>query len=182
MGRRREVYIEELLVTMGYIEEADLLRLQANFYQTQFISTQKLATAPIDKALLKLVPQKLAERLVVFPVLISPQKQDLSILMVQPDDLDIIKEVQFASRVHKVKALVARESAIQAAIAKHYHGKTNAFAESMVQLSYKRALAEEEKAVERFEHAMERKSSVSVPPLGFRVTPWIWSSSVRQTN
>jgi len=165
LGRRRDIYLEELLVTMGYVEEADLLKFQANFYQTQFISTQKLATASIDKGLLKLVPQKLAERLIVFPVLFGPQKQSLNILMVQPDDLDIIKEVQFASRVHEVKALVARESAIQAAIAKHYHGKANAFAESMVQLSYKRALADQEKAVEQFEHAMERKSSVSVPPL-----------------
>ncbi|MBN1653625.1 MAG: DUF4388 domain-containing protein [Deltaproteobacteria bacterium] len=165
---RRDHYVEELLINMGYVEEADLLNFQANFYRAQFISSQKLSTVAVDKALLKLVPQKLAERLIVFPILFSQPKQSLTILTVQPDDLDIIKEVQFAARVHDVKALIARESAIQAAISKHYYGKENAFNEGTMQLSYKRALADQEKQVERFERAIERKSSVSVPPISSR--------------
>jgi response regulator RpfG family c-di-GMP phosphodiesterase len=163
VGRRREQYIEELLVVMGYLGEADLLKFQANFYKTQFISTQKLANAPIEKGLLKLVPRKLAERLTVFPILFNQQKLILTILMVQPDDLDIIKQVQFATRVHEVKALVAREAAIQAAIQKHYQGIEDAFTDRATQASKKRALVEQERA-KQYSPTTVRENSLSIPP------------------
>ena len=53
--------------------------------------------------------------------------QELSILTVQPDDLDVLKSVQFATRVPKVRALVARPAAIQAAIKVHFEGEAQAF-------------------------------------------------------
>ncbi len=127
VARRRRVFVEELLIEMEAITEADLLQYQANFYETQFLSTQKLASASIDKAALRLVPEKTAEHLWVFPVQFDQRTQSLKVLMVQPDDIEVLHQVQFAARVHKVRPLVARPSAIKAAIQKHYQGKSGAF-------------------------------------------------------
>jgi len=63
----------------------------------------------------------------VFPVKFDAKTQELSILTVQPDDLDVLKNVQFATRVPKVRALVARPSAILAAIRLHFEGDPQAF-------------------------------------------------------
>ena len=112
---------------MGLLDELTLLNFQANLYNTKFVSTKKLASARIPDSLLKLVTHKLAVKLCVFPVKFDSQAQELSIISVQPDDLDVLKSVQFATRVPKVRALVARPAAIQAAIRAHFENDAQAF-------------------------------------------------------
>ncbi len=126
-AKRRQIHVEEALLQMGLFDEMTLLKFQASMYQTYFVSTRKLATAPIHDSLLKLITHKLAAKLCVFPVKFDAKAQELSILTVQPDDLDVLKSVQFATRVPKVRALVARPAAIQAAIKVHFEGETQAF-------------------------------------------------------
>jgi response regulator RpfG family c-di-GMP phosphodiesterase len=126
-AKRRQLHVEEALIQMGLLDEMSLLKFQANLYQTYFVSTRKLASAPIHDALLKLVTHKLAVKLCVFPVKFDAKAQELSIITVQPDDLDVLKAVQFATRVPKVRALVARPAAIQAAIKVHFEGEPQAF-------------------------------------------------------
>lgn len=126
-AKRRQVHVEEALIQMGLLDEATLLKFQANLYKTYFVSTKKLSSAPIHDSLLKMVPHKLAAKLCVFPVKYDTKAQELSILTVAPDDLDVIKNVQFATRAPKVKALVARPAAIQAAIKLHFEGDSQAF-------------------------------------------------------
>ena len=109
---------------MGLLDEMQLLKFQASLYKTYFVSSKKLASAPIPDSLLKLIPHKLAAKLCVFPVKYDAKAQELSILTVQPDDLDVLKSVQFATRVPKVRALVARPAAIQAAIKVHFEGES----------------------------------------------------------
>jgi putative nucleotidyltransferase with HDIG domain len=127
-AKRRQIHIEEALIQMGLLDEPHLLKFQANFYKTFFVSTKKLSTAPIHESLLKLITHKLAARFCVFPVKFDSRAQELSVLTVQPDDLDMLKNVQFATRVPKVRALVARPAAIQAAIKQHFEGDMEAFA------------------------------------------------------
>jgi response regulator RpfG family c-di-GMP phosphodiesterase len=126
-AKRRQIHVEEALIQMGLLDEAQLLKFQASFYKTFFVSTKKLSTAPIAESLLKMVPHKLAAKLCIFPVRFDGKAQELSILTVEPDDLDVLKSVQFATRVPKVKALVARPAAIQAAIKLHFEGEPQAF-------------------------------------------------------
>jgi response regulator RpfG family c-di-GMP phosphodiesterase len=126
-AKRRQIHVEEALIQMGLLDEAQLLKFQANLYKTFFVSSKKLSTAPIPESLLKLVPHKLAAKLCIFPVRFDAKAQELSILTVEPDDLDVLKSVQFATRVPKVKALVARPAAIQAAIKLHFEGEAQAF-------------------------------------------------------
>jgi response regulator RpfG family c-di-GMP phosphodiesterase len=126
-ARRRQLHVEEALIQMGLLDELALLKFQANLYKTYFVSTKKLASAPIHDSLLKLITHKLALKLCVFPVKFDAKAQELSIITVQPDDLDVLKSVQFATRVPKLRALVARPAAIQAAIKVHFEGETQAF-------------------------------------------------------
>lgn len=126
-AKRRQIHVEEALIQMGLVEELAMLKFQAAHYRTLFLSTKKLSTAPIGDSLLKLVGGKLAKKLCVFPVRFDARNQELSILTVEPDDLELLKNVQFATRVPKVRALVARPAAIQAAIKVHYDGETGAF-------------------------------------------------------
>jgi putative nucleotidyltransferase with HDIG domain len=127
-AKRRQMHIEEAVIQTGLLDEMQLLKFQAHLYQTFFVSTRKLSSAPINESLLKLVPHKLAVKLCVFPVKFDARAQELSVLTVQPDDLDVLKSVQFATRVPKVRALVGRPAAIQAAIKLHYEGEAQAFA------------------------------------------------------
>ncbi|HET8938191.1 MAG TPA: HD domain-containing phosphohydrolase, partial [Polyangiales bacterium] len=75
-----------------------------------------------------LVTQRLAARLWIFPVKYDARTGELSILTVEPDDPDVLKGVQFATRVSKVRALVARPAAIAAAIRLHFMNEVGAFA------------------------------------------------------
>jgi putative nucleotidyltransferase with HDIG domain len=126
-AKRRGLHIEEALIQMGLLDEMQLLKFQASYYKTYFVSSKKLSSAPIHESLLKLITHKLAAKLCVFPVKFDAKTQELSILTVQPDDLDVLKNVQFATRVPKVRALVARPSAILAAIRVHFEGDAQAF-------------------------------------------------------
>ena len=164
IARRRCLFVEEVLLQMECITEADMLKYQSAWYKTQFVSTQKLSSAPIDKTLLRILPHKVAEKLLVFPVMFSAKNQLLTVLIPQPDDLDLIEQVRFATRVHQVKALVARPGAIKAAIQKHYQGLAQAF-EQIVQPTHGRgSLKEQESLMAQYDQQIVRASALSVPP------------------
>lgn len=127
-AKRRRLHIEEGLIEAEVLDENQLLKFQAAYYKTYFVSTKKLSTAPISESLLKLITHKLALKLCIFPVKYEPRIGELSILTVEPDDSDVLKTVQMATRVAKVRALVARPAAILAAIRMHFMNEVSAFA------------------------------------------------------
>jgi response regulator RpfG family c-di-GMP phosphodiesterase len=127
-AKRRRLHVEEALLEASLLDESQLLKFLAAHYRTYFVSTKKLSLAPISDTLLRLVTYKLAAKLWIFPVKYEPRSGELSILTVEPDDPDVLKNVQFATRVSKVRALVARPAAIQAAIRMHFQSEVGAFA------------------------------------------------------
>ncbi|MEY4583344.1 MAG: hypothetical protein RL701_8047 [Pseudomonadota bacterium] len=127
-AKRRRLHVEEALLEAATLDEGALLRFQAAHYRTYFVSTKKLSLAPISDTLLRLVTHKLAAKLWIFPVKYDQRTGELSILTVEPDDPDMLKSVQFATRVSKVRALVARPAAIAAAIRLHFTNEVGAFA------------------------------------------------------
>lgn len=166
IARRRNLFVEEVLLQTECLSEADLLKFQAGWYQTQFISTQKLAAAPIDKNLMRMLPQKVADKLCVFPVMFNAKSQTLTVLVAQPDDLDLIQQVRFAARVHEVKALVARPGAIRAAIQKHYQGIAQAFEGLSAPAHGQRSMKVQEDLMKQYDQQVLRASALSVPPPG----------------
>ena len=133
-AREQNLYVEEALLQLSTLDESILLKFQANHYRTQFVSTLKLARAPISESLLRLVPHRLAAQFNVFPVRYDQRQGELSILTVQPDDLEMLRHVQHATGVQLVRPLVARPAAINAAIRVHYQDELHAFEQIRVGL------------------------------------------------
>jgi response regulator RpfG family c-di-GMP phosphodiesterase len=156
-AKRRRLYIEEGLIEAEVLDETQLLKFQASYYKTYFVSTKKLSTAPISDSLLKLVTHKLAAKLCIFPVKYEPRIGELSILTVEPDDPDVLKSVQFATRVAKVRALVARPAAIQAAIRLHFMNEASAFAAV-------RDAGDRGGGTDRYPRTQQPQNAGSVPP------------------
>lgn len=125
--RRTGEPVEEALIATQAIGEADLLKYIAGIYRTRFVSTEKLAQADIAEATLARLPQKLAERLQVFPILFDARTQTLSVVTA---DLagDVAKHVQMATGARDVRVYASRPSAVMAAIRKFYGRDKHAFA------------------------------------------------------
>jgi response regulator RpfG family c-di-GMP phosphodiesterase len=120
--------IEETILELEVMSEAELLKALAAIYKTRFVTTEKLSTAAIDRETLMLVPRKVAERYNVFPVLLDRARATLSIVTSDPDNVQATEEVRVVSGMRVVTPLVARPLAIKAAIAKAYAGDARAFA------------------------------------------------------
>jgi response regulator RpfG family c-di-GMP phosphodiesterase len=120
--------VEEALIEVNAISEAELLKYLATQHRTRFVSTEKLAKADIDRTTLDKVPKAIAERALIFPVLFDPAGNSLSVVTPDPDNLEALRDVQLASGVKEIKAFVARPGAVRAAISKAYNGDIHAFA------------------------------------------------------
>lgn len=125
-ARLTNVRLEEALLEVGVISEADLLRFLAMQHRTRFVSTERLARAEIDYTTLDKVPQRVAEHALVFPVLFDAGAGVLSVVTPDPDDTLTLSELARAG-VRDVRAFVARPNAVRAAIARAYRGNTKAF-------------------------------------------------------
>jgi response regulator RpfG family c-di-GMP phosphodiesterase len=126
--RRTSRRIEDCLLEVDAMPEAELLKYLAALHKTRFVSTERLARASIDRATLDKVPKKLAERYLAVPVVYDAAAQSLSIVLADPGNVDALDQIQKGSGAREVKALVARPAAIEAAVNKLYHGEPFAFA------------------------------------------------------
>ncbi len=120
------IRFEEALIEAGLPEE-QLLKMLAEMYRVQYISTQKLGAASIDKRTLALVPVTIAEQREIVPVLLDRQRSVLSVVTADPDDTETLKELELATQARTIKPLVARPASVRAAISKFYHGDDFAF-------------------------------------------------------
>ena len=124
---RHRARVEDALVELGILSEADLLKFIATVHSTRFVSTEKLAKAVIDPRVIAKVSRKTAELHNVFPVLFEEQTKTLSVVTADPDNGAALDEVRLMPGVKDVKALLARPAAVRAAIARAYHGDSSAF-------------------------------------------------------
>lgn len=121
--------VEDGLIELGFIAEQDLLKFLAKVHRTRFVVTQKLARVDVDRALLEMVPRKVAEELAVFPILFEASTGTLSVVAANPGDAHLADAITEHSGAQEVKVYVARPAAVRAAILKHYNGELYAFAQ-----------------------------------------------------
>jgi response regulator RpfG family c-di-GMP phosphodiesterase len=74
-----------------------------------------------------MIPRRVAETLGVFPVLFDRQKNVLSVVTADPDNVDVQRDNQRVYRAPDVKAIVPRTAANAGAIRKHHGGDMRAF-------------------------------------------------------
>jgi response regulator RpfG family c-di-GMP phosphodiesterase len=119
---------EEAILALGHVSEADMLKVLATQYRMRFLSTEKLSKADINRATLNMIPKRVAETLLVFPVMFDASSQTLSVVTPDPDNTDLLQQVQITSGARELKAFLARPAAVKAAISKAYNGDSHAFA------------------------------------------------------
>ena len=124
---RQKGRIEEALIELDILSEADLLKFIATVHNTRFVSAEKLSKAVIEARLLARVPVRTADTHGVFPVLFDDKASVLSVVTADPDNDAALQELKLAGGVKDVRALAARPAAVRAAIAYHYRGDRSAF-------------------------------------------------------
>ncbi|APR85826.1 GSPII E domain/HD domain/response regulator [Minicystis rosea] len=124
---RQKGRIEEALIELEVMSEADLLKFIATVHNTRFVSGDKLSKAVIEPRLLARVPVRTADLHGVFPVLFDDKASVLSVVTADPDNDAALHEVRLAAGVKEVRALAARPAAVRAAIQYHYRNDRGAF-------------------------------------------------------
>jgi response regulator RpfG family c-di-GMP phosphodiesterase len=160
----------EALLELGYISEEDFLKFLAQEFGTQFVSTAKLAKVKLSHELLQLVPVKLAEQQMLFPILIGKDKKTLGVISCEPQNTEAIDEVRIVTGMETIQVYIAQRDAIKAMIKKHYRGDLHAFdmldhekrkeLDQMLELYGNRVLTED--AIEMEEEAKPRSSGPAV--------------------
>ncbi len=118
----------DCLVELGLMQEGALLRFLAAEFKTRFVSAEKLAQAKIAPEVLEKVPVRMAEKQDFLPIAFDAERRILSIVMAEPQNEALVKEIAIITDMTEVFAYVGIRSAIQAAIKKHYYGDPTAFA------------------------------------------------------
>lgn len=126
-AQRSGEHAADVAVDFGYVQEAELLRWLATLVRTQFVGTEKLAKAQIERSVLELVPVRVAERLKVFPLLFDRKSSTLSVATCALDVHDVGKQLGVVTQAREVKCYVARPRAIHAAIRRNYYGDASVF-------------------------------------------------------
>jgi len=122
------VRLEEAVIDLGLVSEPVLLKVLSAHFQTQFVSSEKLAKAAIDKPTLAMLPREVAEALGVFPVRFEAATSTLHIVTANPADTEAIRNAQATAQAKNVRAYVSRPRAVRSAIARAYGGELSAFA------------------------------------------------------
>ncbi len=117
----------DCLVELGLVAENALLRFLAQQFNTRFVSAEKLARATIAPHVLDKVPVRMAEAQDFLPVALDAERKILSIVMAEPQNTDLTREIALVTEMNEVFAFVGVRSAIQAGIKKHYYGDPTAF-------------------------------------------------------
>ncbi len=117
----------DCLVELGLIQEGALLRFLAAEFKTRFVSAEKLAQAKIAPEVLDKVPVRMAEKQDFLPIAFDAERRVLSIVMAEPQNEGLVKEIAIVTDMAEVFAYVGIRSAIQAGIKKHYYGDPTAF-------------------------------------------------------
>ena len=122
------VRLEEALINNGIVSEGVLLKALSAHFKTQFVSSEKLAKAAVDKAILAMIPREAADALGVFPVMFDAKTNTLGVVTSDPSDTETLRNAQEVSQVRQIRAFVARARAVRSAIARAYAGELSAFA------------------------------------------------------
>lgn len=118
----------DCLVEAGLLAETALLRFLAAELNTRFVASDKLAQVKIATDILDRIPVRLAEQQLVLPIAWEGERKALSVVMAEPQNEPLVKELAVVAGADEVHAFIALRSPIQASIRKHYYGDPNAFA------------------------------------------------------
>ncbi|MBF0338134.1 MAG: Flp pilus assembly complex ATPase component TadA [Nitrospirae bacterium] len=107
----------KVLTDLGYTSEMEIVQCLA---QNMGYDYRELDTEEIDKDLLQVLPARIAEKHLVFPL--KTDGRAITIAMCDPLDVGAIKDISFVTGKN-VSPVVSTLTEIRKAIQQHYHGK-----------------------------------------------------------
>jgi len=124
----RRDFLGEILVTEEMISETDLLHYLAEQFNLQFVTSEKLETTIIQPHLSTIIPARIAEMKIIFPLRYNAGESKLTLLTYVPQDLILQDELKTVlDNVNKIVPVAALKKSIIALINKQYKGKLDAF-------------------------------------------------------
>ncbi len=117
----------DCLVEIGLLQETTLLRFLAAEFKTRFVSAEKLSQVKIATEILDKVPVRMAEQQLVLPIAVDLERKALSVVMTEPQNESLVKEISLVAGMDEVYAFIGLRSAVLAGIRKHYYGDPTAF-------------------------------------------------------
>lgn len=124
---KRKERLGELLLSLRFISEVDILRVLADRMRIHYISSDKLANVRIAKTVLDLIPMDYAERRLILPLVYDQNRRILAVLSNTPTDTRMVKELQILTQCNDVHAYLAMRPTIMAGIQRFYREDTQAF-------------------------------------------------------
>ncbi len=118
---------EELLLADGSYDELTLLRKLAALHRTKFVTSERLLRFDVPPSTLGMIPKRLAETEMFFPVSFDAATSTLQVVTPDPGEEALVDAAKLASGAKHVHTFVARPTAVTALIAKHYDRSRNAF-------------------------------------------------------
>lgn len=107
---------EEIIGALGTIDEEQLARAKATFYNVPFLDLNQV---PISPEALAVLPQSVAARLLVLPISINKEKNTLDLAMANPLDLSAIEFVEQKTNL-RVKPMAVVPSLLTKIITERY--------------------------------------------------------------
>ncbi len=108
--------VEEIVAKDKLVSEEALIKAKAEFYNVSFVNLMETPSSP---EALALIPKSVAEANNLIPFALDKKKNELSVALVNPLDLEIIEFIEKKSGA-KIKPFMASPSQIKAAIAERY--------------------------------------------------------------
>jgi len=165
-------FIDEIAMELGGLDEKRFLGIIASYYQTKFVTMEKIKNANFSNEILRVIPQKIAKQHFVFPIGFDESTKTLTVITSRPNDIEAISDIERISGARKVKTYVAKSSTINAAIKKWYEKDTNAFikveeedsrAYQQTAVIYEKHLIEDkEEEIQGFESQQEKDSNIEM--------------------
>ncbi len=103
-----------IFINLGFVSEEDIAEVLS---KQQGVPAINLSKFEIDKSVLNIIPEEHCRKALIIPI--SKIGDTLTLAMVEPTNLMTISEIEFMTGL-KVQPVIAPESAIRAAIDKHY--------------------------------------------------------------
>ena len=119
--------IGEILVELGFLNELDLLKCLAGLFKVRHISSEKLLKMSIPQWILDLIPLDFAQKNNVLPFFCYDKAKILSVVIADPQDKQLPKQIKNVSGYYEIERYIALESTIKAGIAKFYNKEAAPF-------------------------------------------------------
>lgn len=169
-----EIYgdrMEEALLRVGALDEPRLLKFVAQKSRTHYVSTGKLARLSVPDDALSWLNEKLAERLLAFPVRFDRQSQVLTLVSPDAGNPEHVKQIAIAVGLNSLQVYVARPAAVKAAICKWYRGEIQAFSRILPD-----TFTQIQNAVDMYERQLLEEDGLQRHPSGSMAAQREWSA------